>query len=415
MFCRFTAERVISVARNLLTELEEFTRDGASLAWAIKSRMLKEGQSYDTRLDSSISIFRQEEFLTDVIIGLSKPATATQVLAQLEGLRDILVLSAPNEGILQLGVPLRSHKDPEECLQEFDECWKKWLERFKPHGPLSSSVPRKSCGIAKRTPYTFPKDISYHPCLNLAVGSLTSSYIVSIAPCDVFTTGNDLNPQDHVSKMAVLVMSELLSRCNGPLFELIRGQGLAYHVDLYLNVWAGALVFDLHDSVDPTAALIAFWGFLSQLMEPEHWNETITQLELQLAKSSLLYISTRIVGSPSSLLSSSFKYSLWGFKSGDSYVDHYREYLDRVTLADLKAVFLKYFCQFLDPSKTQIVMLTPDPTAISEDCSSDTEGDSSMTDDETIDSATHEDYKPLAALADNAYGFSFQDGSMEMF
>lgn len=89
-----------------------------------------------------------------------------------------------------------------------------------------------------------------------------------------------------------------------------------------------------------------------------------------------------------------------------------------MTLSDLRTVFLEHFCQFLDPSKTQVVILTPDPTAISHDCSSDTEGDSSLTDDETIDSATHEEHgacKPLAALTDNSYGFCFQDGSMEMF
>ncbi|KAI0241741.1 hypothetical protein L0F63_004905 [Massospora cicadina] len=414
MFCKFTTHRVLSVARNLVTELEETTRDGVSLACALKSRMLKEGQAYDTRLDAAISIFRQGEFLTNLIPALDSPATAPHVIAQLKRLRDILV-GASGGGLLQLGTPLTAHVGREVCksLEEVDGCWLKRLKAFKPQRP---GALRSNSAIASRAPYSFPSKIRYPPCLNLKLGSLTSSYAASLVPCNVFTSGNHADPRDHVTKMAVAVLCELLSRSNGPLFELIRGQGLAYHVELYLNLWSGALIFDLHDSVDPARALLAFWGFLAKLRSLEFWVETVTPLELQLAKSSLVYTSTQYIDSSSALLSSAFKYSLWGFKSGDAYVEHYREYLEHVTLSDLRGVFLKYFGQFLDPSRAQIVVLTPDPTA-SPLCSTDDEGSPPM-DNETIDTPAPKASLAsdlLAALADNAYGFCFQDGTMAMF
>ena len=47
----------------------------------------------------------------------------------------------------------------------------------------------------------------------------------------------------------------MLSRSEGPLWERIRGRGLAYHASLYLSPWAGHLIFEVSECADPAAVV----------------------------------------------------------------------------------------------------------------------------------------------------------------
>ena len=63
------------------------------------------------------------------------------------------------------------------------------------------------------------------------------------------------------------LLCEVLSRSEGPLWERIRGRGLAYHASLYLSPWAGQLIFEVSECADPAAVVKEMLLILAECRE----------------------------------------------------------------------------------------------------------------------------------------------------
>ncbi|KAJ1490456.1 hypothetical protein T484DRAFT_1935077 [Baffinella frigidus] len=83
------------------------------------------------------------------------------------------------------------------------------------------------------------------------------------------------------------LLAELISRAEGPLWERIRGRGLAYHASLDLAMWSGQLCFCLGDSADPAKALAEFLLILKEV--PASLDAPDAPAVMAEAKASLLF------------------------------------------------------------------------------------------------------------------------------
>jgi Zn-dependent M16 (insulinase) family peptidase len=138
-----------------------------------------------------------------------------------------------------------------------------------------------------RTAYSFPKPSHTDPALCLPLAGVTASYLVQMVPCDVLCAG-----QHHPDFVPLLLFAELFSRNEGPLFQLIRGQGFAYDAGLSVYLWNGQMVFEVVDASEPVLALEAWWGILEQWRGKERWESDLgnfTDFEMETALACVLY------------------------------------------------------------------------------------------------------------------------------
>jgi predicted Zn-dependent peptidase len=86
-----------------------------------------------------------------------------------------------------------------------------------------------------------------------------SSYLEMAVPCGLHKCSPEF--------AAVRLLCELLSRSEGPMWERIRGRGLAYHAGLDVLPWSGQLVFSLAECADPAAATEEMFAILRECRE----------------------------------------------------------------------------------------------------------------------------------------------------
>ncbi|KAI9296809.1 hypothetical protein K502DRAFT_301758 [Neoconidiobolus thromboides FSU 785] len=337
--CVFTKSRLLSTAKNLLSGLEEILRDGDSMIHYICSRVIAEGKEGDTSFDMAINLFKQEEFLADLITSISDPKLgkeATNVIIQkLVKLRDIVLLSSVDGGIVQIGFSSNAFDNHSVPAQKFKSLFETYYHELA--NKVTSTLSNRNENLKKkdykldldqsntiditynpsslpiifRHPYKHPKDPPYPTAGIIYLGSITSSYSIAIVPCHLFSI--PASTQEHEKfheMMSVSMLSELFSRSNGHLYELIRGQGLAYHIQLSLRPWTGGLVLELSDSIDPEKALNEIWSFFERLLDANEWDKLIDPMELELAKSSVVYNSFYLLDSPSAILDSALRLGL---------------------------------------------------------------------------------------------------------
>ena len=85
------------------------------------------------------------------------------------------------------------------------------------------------------------------------------------------------------------VLCELLSRCEGPLYSAIRGNGYAYGCSLDLFMWAGQLSFEVRDSSEPSKSLFAFYDILAYLETDEGFEDLCKDFHIETSKATTAY------------------------------------------------------------------------------------------------------------------------------
>lgn len=92
-----------------------------------------------------------------------------------------------------------------------------------------------------------------------------------------------------LSLLRYLIVCEVLNRGEGPIYNEIRGRGLAYDCNVSPQYIGGNLVLSLFESSDPVQALEKFYEILQKLKVPKEKNEILTTFNLESAKCSVLY------------------------------------------------------------------------------------------------------------------------------
>ncbi|ORX81651.1 hypothetical protein BCR32DRAFT_261274 [Anaeromyces robustus] len=348
MFSKFDEERIISTAKNLLSQLTETKREGSDMLSAISTKIIAECNEDrgNTSLlnDLAISVFNQEPFLQK-IISLVEEHKTNEIIQNLEEIQKCLLKSmeviaeeAENNkyspiykkkeiipGFVQLAMPLDYENDPiEEFLTCWDKCYKVYQTSIKEkkYDPMEITMMNHSHNDNDNDndndeKMEDPNDDDHHhhqkkinynylykitstfpfprkPFNIKSIDEAHQSVIVPIAGlCTSFliqyVESEILSPIPNEDFYAVTVLAELLTRTEGPLYTSIRGNGYAYDGSICLYLWSGQLTFSLYDSSEPQKATMEFYQIIEEMNTKEGWEKICSDFHIDTAKASVVY------------------------------------------------------------------------------------------------------------------------------
>jgi len=396
MFSKFDEERIISTAKNLLSQLTETKREGSDMLSAISTKIIAECNEDrgNTSLlnDLAISVFNQEPFLQR-IISLVEERKTNEIIQNLEEIQKCLLKSmemiaeeSENNkcsliykkkeivpGFVQLAMPLDYENDP---IEEFLTCWDKCYKIYQTsinnkkhdHDPMEITMNYNdedekmedhdnqkkinynylykitSTFPFPRKPFNIKSIDEAHQSVIVPIAGLCTSFLIQYVESEV------LSPIPNEDFYAVTVLAELLTRTEGPLYTSIRGNGYAYDGSICLYLWSGQLTFSLYDSSEPQKATMEFYQIIEEMNTEEGWEKICSDFHIDTAKASVVYKNVSSKSTASGVIYSYLRGALRGFvNSGEDKL--YNKYIQEVTSDDLKRVYRKYYRQFLDSSK----------------------------------------------------------------
>ncbi|KAK5799207.1 hypothetical protein F5H01DRAFT_358178 [Linnemannia elongata] len=461
MFTEFTEDRILTVAKNLLTQIMELKRDGADMLAMVSTRMTTPVRGYELSTgycrkvdmtprpkanpaqlesttpilgnDMAISAFRQEPFLKRIVQELKlKTDQVPKILSRLERIKQAMLQSVSEvmmnskrngnteaAGFAQIGVPIGFGAETADPVQMLTEIWDQEhalyqatsgvslaysaatlnSKKRKPSEPFHQQQDQPSIRISKDeveatvktsnltlndgtqpsngstkkglNPFPFPRT-PYRPLaasdgvkapssVLIPSKSITSSYLVSIVPCDIVYHPEKASEENHLDQYATLLLCEILSRSEGPLYSAIRGQGYAYGCSISVYLWTAQMAFEIRDAMDPIKAYDAFLDIIRR-MDTE-WEETVGgQFEIETAMASQAYQTCMERATAGGALSWVLRGAVRGYTSVDE-LSKTGNYLYKVTVDDLKRVYNKYFKQFLNGREglTTVLLTPPSP------------------------------------------------------
>ncbi|KAJ1557825.1 hypothetical protein HK096_005154, partial [Nowakowskiella sp. JEL0078] len=143
MFSQFTEERILTIAKNLSSELVELKRDGSEMLTAVTNqvtsaanRNLLEKSDTSDQVEIAISIFSQETVLKQIVkdIQSGKGNIVVQSLQMLQayilGFSAEKILSS-NPSFIQIAVPSDFPISSAELVEEFKNTWDSEFDDFK--------------------------------------------------------------------------------------------------------------------------------------------------------------------------------------------------------------------------------------------------------------------------------------------
>ncbi|KAG0370552.1 hypothetical protein BC939DRAFT_297711 [Gamsiella multidivaricata] len=466
MFTEFTEDRILTVAKNLVTQITELKRDGGDMLAMVSTRMTTPIRGFELSTgycrkadttpkakiqpsqlesptavlgnDMAISVFRQEPFLKRIVQELKqKTDQVPKILAKLEKIKqamlgsmsEVMLNSKRNgntfaAGFAQVGVPIGFGTGPfagsetSDPVKMLSEVWDQAHELYqatsgltlnntaamvnskkrKPSEPFHQQQDQPSVRIFKDEveatikashltlddkysnhdtvnrisglqPFPFPRT-PYRP---LAAGegspnsvlipmkSITSSYLVSIVPCDIVYYPDLATEENHIDQYATLLLCEILSRSEGPLYSAIRGQGYAYGCSVSVYLWTAQMAFEVREAMDPVKAYDAFLDIIRQM--DTDWEGVVgDQFEIETAMASQAYQTCMEKATAGGALSWLLRGAVRGHTTIEALTKN-GSYLYKVGVPDLKRVYNKYFKQFLNGRQglTTVLLTPPSP------------------------------------------------------
>ncbi|KAJ3335283.1 hypothetical protein HDU91_002256, partial [Kappamyces sp. JEL0680] len=211
---------------------------------------------------------------------------------------------------------------------------------------------RKSPFPFKRIPFALSQlHPGYSKSVMVPVAGLSTSYLSQFIACDILKTPK------HPDYFPTVLLAEILSKAEGPLYVGIRGYGYAYGASLNCYLWSGQMAFDLYRTSEPQKATKVFYDIIQRLDTDEGFDELCSPFEIETAQSSLAYRWVSNGATASSLLATCLRSSLQGFAHVDEYLDFIQD-LYKVTARDLRRVVRSTLVKFLDPEQRVTVLAT---------------------------------------------------------
>lgn len=205
-----------------------------------------------------------------------------------------------------------------------------------------------------RVPYALDQlDIKFSRAVLVPVAGLSTSYMSQFVACDLLQTAK------HADYFATVLIAEILSKAEGPLYAGIRGQGFAYGASLNCYLWSGQISFDLYRSSEPQKALTVFYNILKELLTTGGYEKFCSDVEIETAQSSIAYRWASNGATAGSTISTCLRSSLHGFQDLAEYSLFIRN-LYTVTRADLERVINKYYALFLSADRVSVLVTLPD-------------------------------------------------------
>ncbi|ORX60755.1 hypothetical protein BCR36DRAFT_272715 [Piromyces finnis] len=327
MFSQFDEERIISTAKNLLSELTETKREGSEMLSAISTKIIAEcnDDNGNTPLlnDLAISVFNQETFLKKIIDSVEEGKSA-EIIKNLEEIQKCLlkpleIIAKEAEyfktspiymkkeiipGFVQIAMPYDYEQDAiQEFLGIWDRCYTIYLAHTKAKNKSISDLDDDNDttdatdnkinynNLFKimptfpfpRKPFNIHSIDEAHQSVMVPIAGLCTSFLIQYVESEV------LSPIPNEDYYAVTILAELLTRTEGPLYTSIRGNGYAYDGSLCLYLWSGQLAFSLYDSSEPQKATMEFYQIIEEMNTDEGWAKICSDFHIDTAKASVVY------------------------------------------------------------------------------------------------------------------------------
>ncbi|KNE60829.1 hypothetical protein AMAG_06595 [Allomyces macrogynus ATCC 38327] len=325
--------RLRTLAKNLLGDIKEWKRDGNTVTGALVNVLVGCATGLP---DAAMSIFHQERVLKAVVRDLV--ADPDRVVGKLQAIHQH-VLARPY--LVQVGgaPTYRAEELMEQVRTAFAEAWDQLRVE-----PETEQVDRLT------TLYPFPRvpySLKDTPSVTVVpIKGVTTSFLSLFTDCNLLDPPR--NPQYH----AVILLSELLSRSEGPIYERIRGPGFAYDSALSCALWTGTLSFDCSESADPAACLDAFHTVLATPLD-----DLVTADALDMAKCAVTYRHAASRASCAGVVAESLRARLKGFASlADE--DEFAQSVWALSVEDVRNA-MSVVQRLADPQRRSAVIVCP--------------------------------------------------------
>ncbi|KAJ2592792.1 hypothetical protein IWW49_000846 [Coemansia sp. RSA 1797] len=357
VFGSFVTERISTVAQNLLADIAQIKRDGRDVLTACVARLSAQDQVGRPRwITNHVSLFDQERVLRQVM------RDAASVAVYLDEIRRVLV-HAPG---MFLSLGMSDTDDAQQLTNTFVHEWQTCMDAYSQYVPISEQP---------NDPFAIPREsrlpqLSEPLRVHVTLRSIQASFAAICVPCalrehppseaDFDTQLARLPARDFY---ALQLLLELLHRTDGPLFNAVRGMGLAYGAYFELRERQGQLMFLCSRASNVSGAILAMRALVERV--GEHWDEYVGAFEVAMARSALVFSAVDEQVTPGSVLMMCVVSAIDGFASVDLRNKWRAAHLRAVTIDDMRRVFDTYVRRLVDPQVPAIhVVLTPPGTQL---------------------------------------------------
>ncbi|KAJ2500472.1 hypothetical protein GGH96_002712 [Coemansia sp. RSA 1972] len=357
VFGSFVTERISTVAQNLLSDIAQIKRDGGDVLTACVTRLSSQDPVGRPRwITNHVSLFDQERVLRQVM------RDAASVAASLNEIRRNLV-HAPGM-FLSLGVS--DTDDAQQLTNTFVREWQTCMDAYSQFVPIAEQP---------KDPFAIPREsrlpqLSEPLRVHVTLSSIQASFAAICVPCAV--REHPPSEADFDTQLAQLpardfyalqLLLELLHRTDGPLFNAVRGMGLAYGAYFELRERRSQLMFLCSRASNVSGAILAMRALVERV--GENWDEYVGAFEVAMARSALVFSAVEEQVTPGSVLMMCVVSAIGGFASVDLRNKWRAAHLRAVTISDMRRVFDTYVRRLADPQAPAIhVVLTPPGTQL---------------------------------------------------
>ncbi|GFR13936.1 uncharacterized protein C05D11.1 [Trichonephila clavata] len=219
----FEPARIKSSANKMYADLATLKRKGRSVLKTIIKSLLYVPESNNW----TANMLRQSQFLSKLLKTLD--SNPNEVVEKLNAIKESVTKSETM--IVHLAANLDNLK--QKVQPELP-----WMQNFLPPTiqPAVMNSPFKKC-FELLKPETEDGPLG----LIVGIGSVETSHLLKCAPCVTSYTDPDYAP--------LLVLVQYLTQLEGPMWRQIRGLGLAYYYDIFLDPDTGLIYFLLGNSI----------------------------------------------------------------------------------------------------------------------------------------------------------------------
>lgn len=371
----FETHRVEEVVENLLNQLKDAWRDPSQVLETFllekldkieninANREIETGEplkrakrSPSNFADTAINLISQIKFLQEASRLLEQDPQ--QLISALESLRKNLV-EAPF---------IECHGCDSKAFHEQDDDENKVESHYQ-----SEPVQMARLGVDYSLPkygYLEKEGINLQGKIDVfPMADITASFFSIIMPLNVLPHPNlsSIFEKDLKKFLGAIIICQLVSYTEGPLYRRIRGGGLAYGASLSLSLWNGFLSFDLNDSTDPLQSLLIFKNLIQEILneakvilEQKQGGSLLNSETLQTAKALQLYQLAAERSTPASTVVTAFRCHLRGFPLlGSIEEENWNQILLSMTLTDIAQWSIEHLPAFLNPQHCIYLLAIP--------------------------------------------------------
>ncbi|KAJ2222616.1 hypothetical protein IWW45_008558, partial [Coemansia sp. RSA 485] len=322
-----------------------------------------------------ISIFEQEAFLKN-IAQQAKSGKVEDIVGSLNRIRDALIRG--NKAFLAVSTPIG--KSSQTYIEEYSRQWNACYEKYS--ADRSSETNGKSIDVLSESTGKYPAfgsngvfpiefatrmpDLESPVQVHFPLASVLSSCVqmrmknhICCVPTGKQSFEEELQNLPALEYHALYILTELISRMDGPLFSAIRGKGFAYGAYIYLNMWSGQLIFLCYRASDVPRAILSMRKLIEDL--GDNWDKYVDDFEINAARSTIVNLNTSKTCTPFNIVDHCILSNVYGYESAKQLNRWRNTHLAAVGKKELRQVYDKYFKLLADPSNPMATVIISPP------------------------------------------------------